>query len=127
MTGEAQLVVTDRGDRSVLNTFMDEPLHGNYQGNIVDVCPVGALTLKKFRFESRVWFLTETKSVCGLCSKGCNTTVDVRDNDILRIRPRHNPEVNGYWMCDEGRLDFDCVNIKPEDGRFVIPTVNGEE
>jgi NADH-quinone oxidoreductase subunit G len=127
VTGEAQLIVTDRGDRSVLTTFMDEPLHGDYQGNIVDVCPVGALTLKKFRFESRVWFLHETKSVCGLCSKGCNTTVDVRDNEVLRIRPRHNPDVNGYWMCDEGRLTFDCVNTKPEDGRFVIPTVGGNE
>jgi len=119
VTGDSQLTVADRGDRSVLTTFFDEPLTGDYQGNIVDLCPVGALTLKKFRFESRVWFLEETKAVCGMCSRGCNTIVETRDGNVLRIRPRHEPEVNGYWMCDHGRLDFDLFNLTENEGRLL--------
>jgi len=121
ITGEPQLTVTDCGDRSVLETFCDEALTGEYQGNIVDVCPVGALTLKKFRFQTRVWFLEQTKTICGLCSKGCNITAETRDHKLVRIRPRHTPEVNGYWMCDQGRLDFDYANLDPEAGRLVYP------
>ncbi|MFQ5505000.1 MAG: 2Fe-2S iron-sulfur cluster-binding protein, partial [Planctomycetota bacterium] len=121
VTKEPQLAVIDRGDRSVLTTFMDDPLRGNYQGNIVDLCPVGALTLKKFRFESRVWFLRETRTVCGLCSRGCNTIVETRGGKVVRVRPRYAPEVNGYWMCDKGRLDFDAFNMSEESGRLVEP------
>ncbi len=119
VTGEPQLTIVDRGDRSYLDTFLGEPLRGNYQGNIVDICPVGALTLKKFRFRSRPWFMHSTETVCGLCSRGCNITVDVRDNRILRIRPRFNAAVNSWWMCDEGRLDYDAFNMRPEDGRLA--------
>ena len=100
---------------------MDDPLTGNYQGNIVDLCPVGALTLKKFRFESRVWFLKETKTVCGTCSRGCNTIVETRDGQVVRVRPRHNADVNGYWMCDEGRLEFDEFNKSVDSERIGEP------
>ncbi|MEZ5988503.1 MAG: 2Fe-2S iron-sulfur cluster-binding protein [Planctomycetota bacterium] len=123
VTGEPQLKVFSRGDRSWLGTFFDEPLTGNYQGNIVDVCPVGALTLKKFRFRSRPWFMQRTNTVCGSCSRGCNTVVETRDDEILRIRPRLTPEVNGFWMCDEGRLDYDAYNLGADDGRLVEPAV----
>ncbi len=127
VTGESQLKVFDRGDRSILGTFFDEPLHGNYQGNIVDLCPVGALTLKQFRFKSRPWFLHPTNTICGSCSKGCNTIVEVRDDKILRIRPRYNEAVNGYWMCDEGRLDFDTFNRGIEERRIEEAMVLGED
>jgi len=127
VTGEPQLKVSDRGERSILETFFDEPLHGNYQGNIVDLCPVGALTLKHFRFKSRPWFLHPTNTICGSCSRGCNTVVDVRDGKILRIRPRYNEDVNGYWMCDEGRLDFDIYNQGVEEGRLEEAMVLGPD
>jgi len=107
----AQLTVSDLGSRSVISTFMDRPLQGKYQGNIADLCPVGALTLSKFRFQARVWNLTKMASTCGECSRGCSTTVEVlRGSDVKRIRPRENAAVNGWWMCDIGRFAFSHVN-----------------
>ena len=108
---QAQLTVSDLGSRSVISTFLDKPLKGKYQGNIADLCPVGALTLKKFRFQARVWNLVKMASTCGECSRGCSTTVEVlRGSDVKRIRPRENPDVNKFWMCDIGRFAFEHVN-----------------
>ncbi|MEO6710424.1 MAG: 2Fe-2S iron-sulfur cluster-binding protein, partial [Planctomycetota bacterium] len=85
-----QLAVADLGSRSVIATFMDRPLSGNYQGNLADVCPVGALTLKQFRFQARVWNLKKSLSTCGECSRGCAITVEVlRGKDVKRFRPRY--------------------------------------
>ena len=110
---QAQLTVSDLGSRSVISTFMDRPLTGKYQGNIADLCPVGALTLSKFRFQARVWNLVKMASTCGECSRGCSTTVEVlRGSDVKRIRPRENAAVNGWWMCDIGRFAFDHVNAE---------------
>ena len=106
-----QLTVAGLGSRSVITTFMDRPLSGNYQGNLADICPVGALTLKPFRFQARVWNLTKGLSTCAECSRGCSTTVEVlRGGEVKRFRPRYNPEVNGYWMCDTGRFAFEHVS-----------------
>ena len=106
-----QLTVSGLGSRSVIETFMDRPLTGNYQGNLADICPVGALTLKPFRFQARVWNLSKALSTCAECSRGCAITVEVlRGSDVKRFRPRYDPEVNGYWMCDVGRFAFDHVN-----------------
>jgi NADH-quinone oxidoreductase subunit G len=108
---QAQLTVSDLGSRSVIATFMDRPLKGKYQGNIADLCPVGALTLKKFRFQARVWNLVKMASTCGECSRGCSTTVEVlRGADVKRMRPRENEAVNKFWMCDIGRFSFDRHN-----------------
>jgi NADH-quinone oxidoreductase subunit G len=108
---KAQLTVSDLGSRSVISTFMDRPLQGNYQGNIADLCPVGALTLKEFRFQARVWNLLKMASTCGECSRGCSTTVEVlRGGEVKRFRPRENALVNGWWMCDVGRFAFAPVN-----------------
>jgi NADH-quinone oxidoreductase subunit G len=108
---KAQLTVSGLGSRSTIDTFAGRPLTGNYQGNIADVCPVGALTLKEFRFQARVWNLIKSASTCGECSRGCSTTVEVlRHGEVKRFRPRPNPSVNGWWMCDEGRFAFDDVN-----------------
>jgi NADH-quinone oxidoreductase subunit G len=108
---KAQLTVADLGSRSVIATFADRPLTGNYQGNIADLCPVGALTLKNFRFQARVWNLVKMASTCPECSRGCSIQVEVlRDGEVKRFRPRENPAVNKWWMCDTGRFAFAHVN-----------------
>ena len=111
VTGKAQLTVAGLGSHSVITTFMDRPLEGNYQGNLADVCPVGALTLKEFRFQARVWNLQKQFSTCGECSRGCSITVEVlRNREVKRMRPRYNPEVNDWWMCDSGRFSYHRYN-----------------
>lgn len=111
VTGKAQLTVAGLGSRSRIETFGDRPLEGNYQGNITDICPVGALTLKSFRFQARVWNLVKKSSTCGECSRGCSTSVEVlRRGEVKRIRPRYNEEVNRWWMCDTGRFALDGAN-----------------
>jgi len=111
VTEKPQLTVADLGSRSVIATFMDRPLEGNYQGNIADLCPVGALTLKAFRFQARVWNLVKMAGTCAECSRGCAVSVEVlRGGEVKRFRPRHDPEVNGWWMCDTGRFAFEPVN-----------------
>lgn len=125
---KAQLTVSNLGSRSVIETFADRPLTGNYQGNIADLCPVGALTLKKFRFQARVWNLVKMASTCGECSRGCSTTVEVlRGGAVKRIRPRENPKVNGYWMCDTGRFAFEHVNAKNRLQGALVRGSNGLE
>jgi len=106
-----QLTVAGLGSRSTIATFADRPLTGNYQGNLADVCPVGALTLRKFRFRARVWNLRKSASTCAECSRGCSITVEVlRGGEVKRLRPRPNEAVNGWWMCDHGRFTFDHFN-----------------
>ncbi len=109
-----QLCISGRGSHSVVETYDDRPLTGNYQGNLADICPVGALTLKRFRFQARVWNLSQTAGTCPECSRGCARWVEVlRHEQVKRLRPRHDPEVNGYWMCDTGRFALDELN-RPE-------------
>jgi NADH-quinone oxidoreductase subunit G len=108
-TGE--LGVFSRGDRSEINLFPGKVLDNAYSGNVIDLCPVGALTSREYRFQSRPWDLVRhTDSVCPLCSNGCNVILDVRHRqtgeELLRIRPRENQAVNRWWMCDEGRFEF---------------------
>jgi NADH-quinone oxidoreductase subunit G len=106
-TGE--LGVFARGDRSEINVFPGRSLDNNYSGNVIDLCPVGALTSREYRFQARPWDLVRrTESVCPRCSTGCNVILDVRHRqsgeDLLRIRPRENQAVNRWWMCDVGRF-----------------------
>jgi NADH-quinone oxidoreductase subunit G len=107
-TGEMQFF--GRGDHVAIGTFEDRPLDNPYSGNVVDICPVGALTSRDFRFKCRVWFLHATDSVCGGCSTGCAVRIDHRDGAIFRLLPRRNVEVNRSWLCDEGRLSFHQLN-----------------
>ena len=107
-TGEMQFF--GRGDHVAIGTFEDRPLDNPYSGNVVDICPVGALTSRDFRFKCRVWFLHATDSVCAGCSTGCAVRIDHRDGTIFRMIPRRNPEVNKSWLCDEGRLSFHELN-----------------
>jgi NADH-quinone oxidoreductase subunit G len=111
VTEKPQLTVAGLGARSTIETFGDRPLEGNYQGNVADICPVGALTLKPFRFQARVWNLAKAPSTCGECSRGCSITIEVlRKQDVKRLRPRPNPAVNRFWMCDHGRFSFPRFN-----------------
>lgn len=107
----SQLTFVQRGDRVTITTFPGEKLDNPYSLNVVDICPVGALTNSDFRFKARVWEMSKTNSICIGCSRGCNIEIWVRNNQILRLTPRFNPEVNDYWMCDYGRLNtFKFVN-----------------
>ena len=96
----------DRGSHTKLTVHEGQRLDSNYSLNTVDICPVGALTSKDFRFKMRVWFLRETKSICTSCGTGCNTIIGARENEIIRQTPRQNDAVNSYWMCDHGRLNY---------------------
>jgi NADH-quinone oxidoreductase subunit G len=109
-----QLTFTKRGDRVTLATFPGMSFDNPYSMNTVDICPVGALTNKDFRFKSRVWEMSATKSICTGCSRGCNTDIWVRNNKILRLTPRQNDKVNSYWMCDNGRINS-FKNVNAED------------
>ena len=103
VTKTHELGIFNRGDHSEIGIFQDKPLENKYTLNTVDICPVGALTSKDFRFQQRVWYLKTAESICTGCSTGCNVYVDYNEEGPWRVRPRYNPEVNGHWMCDEGR------------------------
>ncbi|MEN8374871.1 MAG: 2Fe-2S iron-sulfur cluster-binding protein [Gemmatimonadota bacterium] len=108
------LCVVQRGNRSVIDTFFEQGLdESGWAHNIIDICPVGALLAKDFHHKARVWDLDRAPSICSGCSQGCNVHVDVRDNAVQRLRPRENPEVNAYWMCDHGRYDYEWLNRAP--------------
>ena len=111
---DAQISIQDRGNGSQIVTFQEEGVHTLLSGNLMDVCPVGAITTKDYRFKSRPWDNPiAVDSICTLCSKGCNTTVWLRAKPewakgprFARITPRYNPDVNDYWICDTGRFDY---------------------
>ena len=109
---EPQLAVLQRGTYSLIATFPGQPLDSKYAGNTVDICPVGALLNRDFRFQSRVWFVNKSPAVCTGCSNGCNVYVESRANVIYRLLPRRNEEVNQVWMCDDGRLTYHATNEK---------------
>jgi len=125
VTGTGELAFFSRGERTIIGIWPGRRLDNPYSGNVVDLCPVGALTLKEFRFQTRVWYLQNTPSVCAGCARGCNvvvatgrqqelmTTRGQQDDRIKRVVPRVNPEVNGHWMCDEGRLSFQRLDAVP--------------
>jgi len=107
---ESQLGVVQRGSWSLIATFPGQPLDSKYSGNTVDVCPVGALLNRDFRFQSRVWFVNKSPAICTGCSNGCNVYVESRGDRAYRVLPRRNEEVNQVWMCDEGRLTYHETN-----------------
>lgn len=119
VAGSDELTLSHRGDHVTITTFPGKKLSNPYAGNVVDVCPVGALTSMDFRFKKRVWFLKRSPSICPGCSRGCNIFIDAEASRIYRLIPRHNPDVNKYWMCDEGRYGFGFVN----EGRLLKPHI----
>jgi NADH-quinone oxidoreductase subunit G len=115
--GDAQINIVDRGYGSEIATFQEEGVHSLVSGNLADVCPVGAITTKDYRFKSRPWVnVAAADTICTRCAKGCNTTAWVREKQewaqapkLVRFTPRLNLEVNGYWMCDIGRFDYHWI------------------
>ena len=121
VAGEHQLEMRNRGDREELGTAPGAQLDNPYSINTVDVCPVGALTSKDFRFTMRAWELYMTPSVCNGCATGCNMEIHHKNGRVWRLMPRHNPQVNDYWMCDEGRFTYHELR----EDRLAGPVVEG--
>jgi NADH-quinone oxidoreductase subunit G len=109
ISGSAELHVVNRGDHSEIDIFPGEPCNNKLAGNVVDLCPVGALANKDFLYKQRVWFLKSDDSVCADCSTGCSVHIDHNKDIIYRLRPRENPQAQGYFMCDDGRFGFHYV------------------
>src|SRR3989338_5459563 len=110
ISGSAQLTIVNRGDHSVADVAPTVELDDPLSLNTVDICPVGALISKDFLYQSRVWYTAATESICPSCSQGCNIKVSVLNNEVKRLEPRFNPDVNQYWMCDEGRMNYKYIN-----------------
>ena len=120
ITGEKEIVLQQRGVDTLVATFDDRQLESKFQGNLPEVCPVGALTHRKYRFVSRPWDLQRTASVCPECSYGCNINVDSRDFEVRRFASRDNPLVDDMWLCDRGRYSFDRWNSSERVRRPVV-------
>ncbi len=126
--GDAQIGIVTRGNSSHIATFEERGVHSLLSGNLMDVCPVGAITTRDYRFKSRPWDNpSAVDTICTFCEKGCNTTVWLRAKPewaqsarLARITPRLNPDVNQYWMCDIGRFGYDWVE---SDARLTQPLV----
>ncbi len=103
---DGQLVARNRGALSMITTFEDEPYRDPFSGNVVELCPVGALTSTQYRFEARPWEIQNVPSVCGLCPVGCNISATTREGKVKRILSRNHPEVDGGWLCDKGRFAY---------------------
>src|SRR5437016_1562801 len=111
ITGTGELGIFNRGDHSEIGLFPGHDLSNKYSGNVVDICPVGALTDRDFRFKVRVWYLDTAKSICPGCARGCNVDVHVNrrrphhdgGRRVARLKPRFNADVNRWWLCDDGR------------------------
>jgi NADH-quinone oxidoreductase subunit G len=114
---DAQINIVDRGSGSEIATFEEEGVHSMLSGNLMDVCPVGAITTRDYRFKSRPWDNPGVvDTICTLCSKGCSTSAWLKakpewakGSQLIRMTPRYNPDVNSYWMCDIGRFDYHWV------------------
>jgi NADH-quinone oxidoreductase subunit G len=122
--GTGELAVFARGDHSVIETFPGAPLDNDYSMNVADICPVGALTTKDFRFKIRVWFLEDVPGVCTGCANGCNVHLGVANNRVYRYVPRRNDAVNQTWLCDDGRLSYKRIGA---DDRIDGHALNGPD
>ena len=128
ITKTGELGIVNRSDEARVTIFPGRKLDNRYALNVVDLCPVGAMTSRDFRFKQRAWFLKRSPSICHGCSKGCNIFIDHNrekggDDLIYRFRPRHNAQVNGYFICDEGRLTYHQEN----EGRLVTAFIDGKD
>src|SRR5439155_250604 len=101
-----QLVARNRGSQSQIATFEDEPYRAHFSGNVIELCPVGALTSTQYRFEARPWEIQNVPTVCGMCPVGCNISATTREGKVKRILSRNHPEIDEGWLCDKGRFAF---------------------
>jgi NADH-quinone oxidoreductase subunit G len=123
ITKTDELAVVNRGDHSTIALFDGAVLDNPLSANVVDICPVGALTDRDFRFKVRVWYLEKTPSICPGCSTGCNISVEAYQNQIARFKPRVNEAVNSHWICDEGRY---CFHDLAGGERLTTPMIRQE-
>ena len=119
---EQELTVGERGVHSFITSQFDQPLQSNFSGNIIDLCPVGALTSRIWRFESRPWDMTHSATVCSKCAVGCNVTQWQRRGQLVRVTSRENDDIDEGWICDRGRFDYTDVN---DPARLRTPSVGG--
>lgn len=117
---KSQLGLFERAGASVIDIFPNRPVDAKTSGNIIDLCPVGALTSRVARFRFRPWRIEPTETICTHCAVGCNVRADVRHNSLRRVMARENVEVNDQWICDKGRFVVDYVN---SDARLMTPLV----
>ncbi|HET9262223.1 MAG TPA: molybdopterin-dependent oxidoreductase [Vicinamibacterales bacterium] len=130
---DAQISIVDRGYASEIATFQEQGVHSLLSGNLMDVCPVGAITTRDYRFKSRPWDNPDAvDTICTLCEKGCNTTAWIKAKPewakgarLIRMTPRFNPDVNGYWMCDIGRFDYHWIESEDRLQRPLVKTETG--
>src|ERR671926_407985 len=114
------LNVSERGDRALIGKFEGEDMTHPWASNVVDLCPVGALLSKDFLNKARAWELDRAASICPNCTQGCNVMMETRENQIVRMRPRPNEEVNAHFLCDHGRLNYRWINRRD---RMEVPHV----
>jgi len=124
VAGTGELAVFGRGDLSVIDTFPGGQVDNPYSLNVVDICPVGAMTSKDFRFKIRSWYLKNVPGICPGCAKGCNIQIGVAGGKVYRYVPRRNDGVNGAWMCDAGRLSYKEIGRVD---RLQEPSVRGQD
>jgi NADH-quinone oxidoreductase subunit G len=130
---DPQINIVDRGYGSEIATFREEGVHSLLSGNLMDVCPVGAITTKDYRFKARPWDNPQAvDTICTLCEKGCNTTAWIKAKpewakgaQLIRMTPRYNPDVNGYWMCDIGRFDYRWIESDDRLRRPLVRSATG--
>jgi NADH-quinone oxidoreductase subunit G len=115
---EPTLNVSERGDRALIGKFEGKDMTHPWAANVIDLCPVGALLSKDFLNKARAWELDRAASICPNCTQGCNVTMETRENQIVRMRPRSNEDVNAFFMCDWGRLNYRWMNEK---NRLEVP------
>jgi len=110
ISGTRELCIVNRGHRCEIDVFEGMALDNKLQGNVVDICPVGALLDKDFLMQQRVWELQSAKSICPVCSAGCNIRIDHNNGQVWRLKPRYNDRVNDWWMCDDGRFGYKFIH-----------------
>jgi NADH-quinone oxidoreductase subunit G len=125
VTRTSELGVFNRGDHSVIGVHKGTALDNPLSATVADLCPVGALTHRRWRFNSRIWYTSAVETVCAGCSTGCNAEVSVRDNQVLHVKARRNSDVNQEWMCDEGRYGF--MRFQPMDRLYSALELVGQE
>jgi NADH-quinone oxidoreductase subunit G len=120
VAGDPLISFVSRGSQTEVNTFPDDPFSSYFSGNTVQICPVGALTAKPFRFKARPWDLEKVESTCTVCAVGCRSTVEVSRNHVLRYQGIDIEPVNWGWLCDKGRFSFEAID---HDDRLEEPLV----
>ncbi len=120
---DGQLIARNRGAHSEIATFGEDPYRAPFSGNVIELCPVGALTSTQYRFQARPWEIQDVPSVCGLCPAGCNIRATTREGQVKRVQSRNHPEIDGGWLCDKGRFTFPHLHASD---RIVEPLARGE-